>query len=173
MGKRQEESYSNTGFDAKGFWWVLVIVGFIIFGAVSATEDYSNGERIGFITKFSQKGRYWKSWEGELNLTQTGMNTSSLFDFSIDNDSEYAYVIKMIDSAVNNGWKVKLTYHETYFKNWLSNRGETNYFVKDIQILDRTTLGNNINTADDEIKVGHIIDTVYVVIDKSELFKKK
>ncbi|MES2619149.1 MAG: hypothetical protein V4613_14825 [Bacteroidota bacterium] len=173
MGKRQEENYTHTNFDAKTFWWVLLIVGFFIFGAVSATEDYSNGERIGFITKFSQKGRYWKSWEGELNLTQTGMNTSSLFDFSVDNDSEYTYVIKMIDSAVNNGWKVKITYHETYFKNWLSNRGETNYFVKDIQILDRTTLGNNSSTVEEEHPVGHVIDTVYVVIDKSELFKKK
>lgn len=101
------------------------------------------------------------------------MNTSSLFDFSIDNDRENPYVIKMIDSAVNNGWKVKLTYHETYFKNWLSNRGETNYFVKDIEILDRTTLGNNSSSKEDKKTIGHVIDTVYVVIDKSELFKKK
>src|SRR4030095_4385309 len=130
------------------------------FATVTATEDYSEGERIGFITKCSHKGRFWKSWEGELNLTQTGMNTSSLFDFSIDNDNESSYVISMIDSAVNNGWKVKLTYHQTYFKNWLRNRGETNYFTKSIQILDRSTLGNNNSNATNQTQ-GRVIDTVY------------
>src|SRR5436853_7918707 len=104
-----------------GFWFLLII-GFALFALTGATEDYSNGERIGFITKFSHKGRFYKSWEGELNLTQTGMNTSSTFDFSIDNDSESRNLISMIDSAVNNGWKVKLTYHETSFKNWFSNQ---------------------------------------------------
>jgi hypothetical protein len=100
------------------------------------------------------------------------MNTSSLFDFSIDNDNESSNVIAMIDSAVNNGWKVKLTYHQTYFKNWLSNRGETDYFIKNIQILDRSTLGNNNSNGTNQLQ-GRVIDTIYVVIDKSELIRKK
>lgn len=150
--------------------WALGIIAIILFVSIAATEDYSSGERIGFITKFSHKGRFWKSWEGELNLTQTGMNTSSLFDFSIDNDQESNEIISLIDSAVNNGWKVKLSYHQTYFKNWFSNRGETDYFIKDIQILDKTTIGNKM--APNQIQ-GRIIDTIYVVIDKSDLNKKK
>lgn len=167
---RQQYNQSKNNAGLVGIFWILGAIAFIIFASVTATENYSEGERIGFVTKFSHKGRFWKSWEGELNLTQTGMNTSSLFDFSIDNDNESTYVISMIDSAVNNGWKVKLTYHETYFKNWFSNRGETSYFIKSIQILDRTTLGaNNIETN----RQGKIIDTIYLVIDKSELNKKK
>lgn len=160
---------SKKSLSYNGFLWVFGIFVFIAFAAISATENYSEGERIGFLTKFSHKGRFWKSWEGELNLTQTGMNTSSLFDFSIDNANESFRTIKMIDSAVNNGWKVKLSYHEVNFKNWFKNRGETNYFVTDIQILDRNTLGNNHSQNRNE---GRIIDTVYLVIDKSELFKK-
>ena len=78
----------------------------------------------------------------------------------------------MIDSAVNNGWKVKLKYHQVSFKNWLSNRGETDYFVTSIQILDRTTLGNNTSVGT-TARQGKIIDTIYVVIDKSELNRKK
>ncbi len=167
--KNRQNNQSPGTTNLKGVLWVIGVIAFIIFAVVAATEDYSEGERIGFITKFSRKGRFWKSWEGELNLTQTGMNTSSLFDFSIDNDNESSSVISMIDSAVNNGWKVKLTYHQTYFKNWLSNRGETNYFIKGIQILDKSTLGSD-NT--NQVQ-GRVIDTVYVVIDKSELYKKK
>ena len=155
-----------------GPFMLLVLVAFVIFAYISATENYSEGERIGFITKFSHKGRFWKSWEGELNMTQTGMNTSSLFDFSIDNEKESPYLISMVDSAVNNGWKVKLTYHQTYFKNWFGNRGETDYFITDIQILDRSELGTIISN-DRNSTQGRVIDTVYVVIDKSELFKKK
>ena len=153
--------------------WLCIIagLGFLIFGLINSTENYSNGERIGFLTKFSHKGRFYKSWEGELNLTQTGMNTSSLFDFSIDNDAENSDVIKQIDSAVNNGWKVKLTYHQTYFKNWLSNRGETNYFITNIEVLDRNSLGNNTNKQS-QIS-GRVIDTIYVVIDKNEFKNRK
>jgi len=89
---------------------------------MSCSENYSNGERIGFMTKFSSKGFWsnWKSWEGELNLTQTGMNTSSLFDFSLDNDqlNQNEKLIKTLDSAAINGWKIKVKYHEVYgFKN--------------------------------------------------------
>lgn len=51
----------------------------------SCSENYSNGER---ITQFSKTGRIWKSYEGYLNVTQTGMNSSIPFDFSIDNDHE-------------------------------------------------------------------------------------
>ena len=173
MSNKNRQNNQSTGkINFKGGLWVIGVIAIIIFAIVTATEDYSEGERIGFITKFSHKGRFWKSWEGELNLTQTGMNTSSLFDFSIDNDSESSNVISMIDSAVNNGWKVKLTYHQTYFKNWLSNRGETDYFIKSIQILDRSTLGNNNSNGTNQLQ-GRVIDTIYVVIDKSELIRKK
>jgi hypothetical protein len=152
-------------------FFIVGIIIFLIFGAFSATENYSEGARIGFLTKFSHKGRYFKSWEGELNLTQTGMNTSSLFDFSIDNSKEDKQLIETIDAAVNNGWKVKLKYHQTYFKNWFDNRGETNYFINSIEVLDKKGLGNNNSTIND--RSGRVIDTIYVVIDKNELKNRK
>ena len=163
----------NQPMKKTNYQFYLILIGvicFIFFAITASTENYSEGERIGFITKFSHKGRFWKSWEGELNLTQTGMNTSSLYDFSIDNDNESKYVVAMIDSAVNNGWKVKLIYHQVYFKNWLSNRGETDFFINSIEILDRSSLGNN--TMNESRQTGKVIDTVYVVIDKAELINR-
>jgi hypothetical protein len=135
----------------------------------SCTENYSNGERIGMITKFSKKGLIWSSWEGILNITQTGMNSANQFEFSVDNDVNDPKVIATLDSAATYGWKVKVKYHETFGKNWLNNRGETNYFVKEVEVLDKDPIGNifgNDQKAQPETG-GKVIDTIYVVIDRT------
>lgn len=143
---------------------LLVISTAVLF--TSCTENYSNGERIGMISKFSEKGVFYKSWEGDLVLTQTGMNQSANgdFPFSIDNDNPDTTVIKMIDSAANFGWKIKLTYHETFGYNWFSNRGETNHFISKVEVLDRNPLSFMNRTNTDSVRAGKVIDTIYVVI---------
>lgn len=143
----------------------------------SCTENYSNGERIGLVTQFSKTGIIWKSWEGHLNMTQTGMNSSTPFDFSIDNDREDTLLVKSLDSAATYGWKVKITYHETFGKNWLHNRGQTSHFVSNIQVLDKNPIGHAFgiekqtstmtNTCGCKVS-GKVVDTIYVVIDKSK-----
>jgi hypothetical protein len=133
----------------------------------SCSENYSNGERIGVITQFSETGLIWKSWEGHLNVTQTGMNSSVPFDFSIDNDNPNQEVINTLDSAAQHGWKVKLVYHETAGKNWFSNRGETNHFITKVEVLEKN-FGNAFNGSNLPERTGRIIDTIYVVIDKSK-----
>ena len=133
----------------------------------SCSENYSNGERIGVITQFSETGLIFKSWEGHLNVTQTGMNSSIPFDFSIDNDRPDEIVIKTLDSAAQYGWKVKLVYHETVGKNWLRNRGETNHFITKVEVLEKN-FGNAFNGNQDSKVIGKIIDTIYVVIDNTK-----
>lgn len=105
--------------------------------SLMSCENYSNGERIGTITQLSVTGSWFKSHEGHLNVTQTGMNSSVGFDFSIDNDNEDKLVIATLDSAAEQGWKVKLLYHETKGKNWFNNRGGTNHFITKVEVLDR------------------------------------
>ncbi len=152
------------------------ILGVILLALVlgSCTENYSNGERIGMLTKFSKKGLVWSSWEGTLNTTQTGMNSAEPFEFSVDNDVNDEKVIKTLDSAATQGWKVKIKYHQTFGKNWFSNRGETNYFVKEVEVLDKNPLGNLLGTSNKSNKDcdckngGKVIDTIYVVIDRSK-----
>ncbi len=141
----------------------LTVVVLSIF-LTSCTENYSNGERVGMITKFSQKGLIWNSWEGSLNTTQTGMNSAAPFEFSVDNDVNDQDVISTLDSAATEGWKVKIKYHETFGKNWFSNRGETNYFVKEVEVLDRDPMGNIFGNQSS----GKVVDTVYVVIVPKE-----
>lgn len=146
---------------------VISVIGILFL--TSCSENYSNGERIGVITQFSKTGVIWKSHEGHLNVTQTGMNSSVPFDFSIDNDNEQAEVVNTLDSAAEHGWKVKLVYHETFGKNWFSNRGETDHFVNKVEILEKN-FGNVFNGKQNEISkpiiTGKVIDTIYVVIVK-------
>ncbi len=154
--------------------YIIGLLAIVILTMTSCTENYSNGERIGMLTKFSQKGLVYDSWEGTLNTTQTGMNSATPFEFSVDNDVNDPKVIATLDSAATQGWKVKIKYHETFGKNWFSNRGETNYFVKEVEVLDKDPIANlmgggNKGKGDCDCKTGgKVIDTIYVVIDRSK-----
>lgn len=106
----------------------------------SCKEHFSDGERVGTVTKFSQAGVFFDSWDGLLNITQTGMNSSGEpFAFSMDNDrDDQDSLVNLLVKAQVEGWKVKLKYHQVWgFKNVFNNRGESNYFVDDIIVLDK------------------------------------
>ena len=142
---------------------IIAILTIVLSGCTS--ENYSNGERIGLVTQFSKSGIIWKSYEGHLNMTQTGMNTSQPFDFSIDNDNEPEGLVKTIDSAAQYGWKIKILYHETFGKNWFSNRGETSHFVTKCEVLDKNPIQSALGTKkSDVVASGKVVDTIYVVI---------
>lgn len=143
----------------------LLLILSLAFLLTSCTENYSQGERIGMITKFTKSGLVYDSWEGHLNATQTGMNSADPLDFSVDNDHEDPKVIALLDSAATYGWKVKIRYHETFGKNWFSNRGETSHFVTEVDVLDKDMPGLFGRPTVDAAPVGTThADTVYVVI---------
>jgi hypothetical protein len=136
----------------------------------SCREVYSQGERVGTITKFAQQGQFTKTWEGELHVTQTGMNsTAKDFDFSIDADreNERKNVIANLDSAAKFGWKVRLMYHECVGENITGNRGHTNFFVDSLIVEDKNFayMYNSGGQVQGNYPTGgHVIDTIYVVI---------
>jgi len=144
----------------------IIVVSFLAF--TSCIENYSNGERIGVITKFSKSGVIWDSWDGLLNVTQTGMNSSGEpFTFSVDNDVNDENIIKRLQSAANHGWKVKIVYHQVWgFKNFVNNRGESNYFVDKLIILDKN-FSEKFNFNKSNEQNGSVHDTIYVVINNS------
>ncbi len=144
----------------------LITLVFPLFALVSCSENYSNGERIGLVTQFSKRGLLWKTYEGHLNSTQTGMNSADGFYFSVDRDNEDSKIVGLLDSAASFGWKVKLIYHQTYGKNWFSNRGETNHFIDSVIIIDKSFSIHNTsqNRTSNGITTGKVVDTIYVVI---------
>lgn len=107
---------------------------------LTSCSDYSSGERVGIITKFSNSGKIFKSYEGELkiapNLANSGMvGQYETFTFSIDNDETIKCEtnIDSIKSYATKGKPVVIEYQETYGFNWFDNRGNTNHFVKSIK----------------------------------------
>ena len=146
---------------------LLLLMAIMCLTLTSCKEQFSNGERVGTVTKFSKAGVFWDSWDGLLNVTQTGMNSSGEpFAFSMDNDRDDQQ--KLIDTLVKaqvEGWKVKIKYHQVWgAKNVFSNRGESYYFVDDVIVLDK-----NFSKIGDIVKgtnktVSH--DTLYVKIVK-------
>ena len=133
----------------------------------SCKENFSNGERVGTVTKFSKAGVFWNSWDGLLNVTQTGMNTSGEpFAFSMDNDrNDQQKLIDTLIKAQVEGWKIKIKYHQVWgAKNVCHNRGESDYFVDDIIVLDK-----NFSKIGDIVKGTNSTegkDTIYVKIVK-------
>lgn len=148
----------------------LLLLSLVLATFSGCKENYSNGEKVGNLIEFTKKGVIWDSWEGSMNMTQTGMNTSGEpFFFSFDNDrDDQDSLIAIMKRAQVEGWKLKLRYHEVWgLRNVFLNRGETDYFIDEVTILDkdfanvsRRLLGN---------RQGRVVDTVYVVIDKNEL----
>jgi len=109
---------------------------FVMILMVSCT-NYSSGERTGIITKFSESGRIFKSYDGELkiapNAAQSGMiGNYETFEFSIDNDSKIQCEtpIDSIFHWARKGIPVTIVYQQTRYLNWWNNRGGTNYFIK-------------------------------------------
>ncbi len=153
----------------KNYGFILIAL-ISMLSLTSCSENYSNGERIGYLTRFSEKGLIWKSWEGDLNVTQTGMNTSAIFSFSVDNDKDDKALVAKLDSAASLGWKVKIVYHELRGFNWLSNRGHTDFFVNDVVVLSKASpnLNTSLGSSDNSTAsvTGRVIDTIYVVICK-------
>ena len=121
--------------------FLVFIMGLLLLFTVSSCkEHFSDGERVGTVTKFSKAGVIWHSWDGHLNVTQTGMNSAGEpFEFSMDNDrSDQQAIIDTLNMAQIKGWKVRIKYHQIWgCKNVCKNRGESDYFVDGIEILDK------------------------------------
>ena len=52
---------------------LLAAGGFALYVWITLRYDYSEGERAGYIQKFSRKGWLCKTWEGELAMGGRGL----------------------------------------------------------------------------------------------------
>lgn len=80
--------------------------------AISACgQNFSNGERVGVITKLSHKGLIWKSWEGEmlvaLPVDVAGATNVEKFRFNVDEAA-----VEKVKAAASAGKRVTLVYRQ-------------------------------------------------------------
>lgn len=91
--------------------------------------SYSEGERIGYIQKFSRKGWICKSWEGELAMFPIVAMQAEKFLFTVRDDA-VAFQLNQ-----NLGKKVALHYEE-HKGVPTSCFGETPYYVVSVRVLE-------------------------------------
>ena len=108
---------------------LLVLLGLgSLWTLITLTFSYSDGDRIGYVQKFSHKGWICRTWEGELAMTPVPGSTPEIFNFTVRDDS-VAKELKALE-----GRKVALHYKE---KKGIPSScfGDTKYFISEVRPL--------------------------------------
>jgi hypothetical protein len=93
----------------------LIMVAAVAALLVGCGKNYSNGSRVGVVTKLSEKGLIWDSWEGEMNMggvrdkhTDAGtVSVPNAFQFNVD-----PAAVPKVKEALRSGKRVELVYRE-------------------------------------------------------------
>ena len=109
-----------------GIFVVLPIALVALWAWIALSYTYSQGERAGYVQKFSDKGWVCKTWEGELSMVNIPGAAQERWNFSVRDDSVAAIVRESM------GNKVALTYEE-HRGIPSSCFGETDYFVTGVR----------------------------------------
>lgn len=114
--------------------WILIlaVLAFILL-YLTTKVSYSEGDRAGIVSKFSEKGFVLKTHEGELNVgaqSDAGNLSINIWHFSVaNNDPE---IIKKLSDSMLAGKRVRLHYEQKYMKYfWL---GDTEYYVTNVDV---------------------------------------
>ena len=126
----------------------VIIAGALLLGtcAVAGTGlsscEYSSGERVGVVNKLSRKGAVFKTFEGQMTLEGLASNGegvgANVWYFSVDEShsrgENVAELTKQLTDAMKSGRKVEVTYKQNFVG--LPWRGETDYFVQSVKVLE-------------------------------------
>jgi hypothetical protein len=111
---------------------LLVLAAILLFALYTWSAyhyAYAEGERAGYIQKFSKKGWICKTWEGELAMANLPGAMPEVFHFTVRNEE----VAKRITASM--GERVSIHYHQhrglptTCF-------GDTTYFVDETRRVE-------------------------------------
>ena len=108
---------------------VVPIFVFSLYTWAALSWTYSNGERAGYVQKFSKKGWICKTWEGELAIVSIPGTMAEKFYFTVRNDS----IAKLVNLTM--GKRVALAYHQ-HMGVPTSCFGDTQYFVVDVKAVE-------------------------------------
>lgn len=107
---------------------IVAILLFALYVWLALNFDYSEGERAGYVQKFSRKGWLCKTWEGELAMVNLPGAMPELFRFSVRDDT----VANGLNESL--GKRVRLHY-EQHKGIPTACFGETEYFVTRVEPL--------------------------------------
>jgi hypothetical protein len=91
--------------------------------------SYSDGDRAGYIQKFSRRGWICKTWEGELAMVNLPGTMPQLFPFSVRDPR--------IAAQINQSMGQRVALHYEQHKGLPTDcLGETEYFITSIRVLE-------------------------------------
>jgi hypothetical protein len=108
---------------------IALILLFVLYTWLALSFNYSEGERAGYVQKFSRKGWLCKTWEGELAMVNLPGAMPEIFRFSVRDDAVAARLNETM------GRRVRLHY-EQHKGVPTSCFGETEYFVTEVEPLE-------------------------------------
>jgi len=108
----------------KGFIIAVVVLAALAAGyfAIVLHWNYSDGERAGWVQKFSRKGWICKTWEGELALVSLPGTSVEKFYFTVRDDTVAEEINKVMGRRVSLHYQEKVGLPTTCF-------GESRYYV--------------------------------------------
>ena len=125
---------ATSRFFKRLFFWLLilaVLAGILVF--LSTKLSFSEGDRAGVVSKFSQKGYIIKTHEGELNVGaqgQVGNLAENIWAFSVVGSNPE--IVNKLSESMLSGKRVRLHYEQKYFKYfWL---GDTENYVTKVDV---------------------------------------
>lgn len=113
------------------FILVSLVLAAVAWTWLTLTWNYSEGERAGYVQKFSSKGWLCKTWEGEIAMVTMPGAIPEKFAFTVRDDA----VAQRINALA--GRRVVLVYAQHRFIP-LSCFGETEYFVTDVRAVEES-----------------------------------
>ena len=123
---RQAPRKRRWGVTLFGIFVILPILVIAAWTTIALSWSYSEGDRAGYIQKFSRKGWICKTWEGEIAMVNMPGQAQEKFQFSVRDDS----IAREITRHMGN--RVSLHYAE-HPGIPLRCFGETDYFITGVR----------------------------------------
>ena len=109
---------------------VAALVGVpIVYGWAALSWTYSQGERAGYVQKFSKKGWLCKTWEGELAMVAIPGTMPEKFYFTVRDAAVAARINETMGKRVALGYRQHKGVPTSCF-------GDTEYYVGDVKVVE-------------------------------------
>jgi hypothetical protein len=116
------------------FWTVAVLIlAPVVYFVFVFNWSYSDGERAGWVQKFSNKGWLCKTWEGEMSMVSLPGSTPEKFYFTVWDEKVAEQVSKAMGKRVSLQYEEKVGIPTSCF-------GETRYYVRGVSIIETIPL---------------------------------
>jgi hypothetical protein len=117
--------------------WPLYLLGLVLalialavgYTWLTLTWSYSDGERAGYVQKFSKKGWICKTWEGEMAMVAIPGSMPEKFYFSVRDES----VVENINKTMGKRVVIVYEQHKGVPTDCF---GETEYFATAVRIVE-------------------------------------